>query len=167
VSVRKSLRVLVVDDSAHARTITKMVLQAIDADVRECPDGQAGLQELRSWTPDLIIVDYEMRPINGAEFTWRLRALEAEGRKRRTPVLMVTGHNASSVVSNAVQAGVDGFINKPITTGMLLGRVEKVLAHAKLAKSRGALPSKSVRPVPESEAVHYIADAQPPARRAG
>lgn len=166
-TVRKSLRVLVIDDSAHARTITKMVLQAIDAEVRECPDGQAGLQELRSWTPDLIIVDYEMRPINGAEFTWRLRALETEGRKRRTPVLMVTGHSSSSVVSNAVQAGVDGFINKPITTGMLLSRVEKVLAHAKLAKPRGARSPKSAAPVTESEAVYYIADTPSGVRRVG
>lgn len=156
---RVPFRVLVVDDSSHARTITRMVLQAIDAEVREAADGEAGLRELRSWTPDLIIVDYEMRPIDGAEFTWRLRAREAEQRRPRTPVLMVTGHNSSSIVAHAVQAGVDGFINKPITTGMLLGRVEKVLEQVRLSNRGAAKPRPAARPV------HYVDDSAAGAKR--
>jgi CheY-like chemotaxis protein len=132
----QTLRVLVVDDNPHALTIVRMVLQGIGAQVRECADGRTGLDVLRVWPADVVIVDYEMRPISGVQFTRRLRA--REGAARRTPVLMMTGHADGEHVSEAIASGIDGFVAKPISTGSLLDRLEAVMAAAarKLEKAR-------------------------------
>ena len=124
----QTLRVLVVDDNPHALTIVRMVLQGVGAEVRECADGRTALDILGVWPADVVIVDYEMRPISGAQFTRRLRA--REGGARRTPVLMMTGHADRKHVSEAIESGIDGFVAKPISTGSLLSRLEMVMEAA-------------------------------------
>lgn len=121
------MKVLIVDDNAPTRTLAKEILTAAWAqvDVRECGDGRAALMEL-AWRPDLVLVDYEMRPMDGAAFTRQLRA-GGTGADPRTPVIMMTGHADREHVIKARQAGVDGIVAKPLTIKSLLERVQAVL----------------------------------------
>lgn len=121
------MKVLIVDDSAPTRTLAKEILAAGWAvDVRECGDGRAAMQELASWRPDLVLVDYEMRPMDGADFTRILRQ-GGSGADPRTPVIIMTGHADREHVLAARKAGVDGFIVKPLTIRSVLARVQAVL----------------------------------------
>jgi two-component system chemotaxis response regulator CheY len=120
------MKVLIVDDNGPTRTLAKDILAAAwNVDVRECGDGRAAVQEL-GWRPDLVLVDYEMRPMDGAAFTRLLRA-GGTGADPRTPVIMMTGHADREHVLKARQAGVDGIVVKPLSIRSMLERVQAVL----------------------------------------
>jgi DNA-binding response OmpR family regulator len=55
--------------------------------------------------------------ISGLEFVRRVRAGEA--RARKTPILMISGHDRSSIDVRALEAGADAFLNKPFTLAQL------------------------------------------------
>ena len=121
------MKVLIIDDNGPTRTLARDILAAAwNVDVRECGDGRAALQEL-GWRPDLVLVDYEMRPMDGAAFTRLLRA-GGTGADPRTPVIMMTGHADREHVLKARQAGVDGIVVKPLSIRSMLERVQAVLA---------------------------------------
>ena len=120
-------RVLVVDDNPHVRTIVREVLAAAGMEVRECADGAAALKLLQQWRPDITLVDYEMQPVNGVEFTREVRKGKIP-RLRDMAVLMMTGHGDRARVMEAREAGVDGLMAKPLTIGAILSRIEAVLA---------------------------------------
>ena len=120
------MKVLIVDDNGPTRTLARDILAAgWNVDVRECGDGRAALKEL-GWRPDLVLVDYEMRPMDGAAFTRLLRA-GGTGADPRTPVIMMTGHADREHVLEARQAGVDGIVAKPLSIRSMLERVQTVL----------------------------------------
>ncbi len=123
------IRVLVVDDNAHVRTMVRAVLSAAGMEVRESADGQQALQLLKQWRPDIAMVDFEMPSLNGAQFTRKVR--ESPDRAiRGLPILMMTAHADKTRVTEAREAGVNGLIAKPLTIGSIMGRIEKVLAAA-------------------------------------
>ncbi len=120
------MRVLIIDDNAHARQLAKVVLATLGmSDVRECADGVTALREMAHWEPELVLVDYEMRPMDGVEFTRRLRA--AGQSWSSTPVMMMTGHTDRAHVTTAQAAGVDGFVVKPFSVESLASRIQRVL----------------------------------------
>ncbi len=121
------VRVLVVDDNAHVRTMVREVLSAAGMEVREATDGKHALNVLKQWRPDIAMVDFEMLPMNGAEFTRMVRQ-NPDRSIRGLPVLMMTGHADKTRVTLAREAGVNGLIGKPLTIGSIMGRIEKVLA---------------------------------------
>src|ERR1051325_8881590 len=71
----KALTVLIVDDSAFMRKVTRDILIAIGVTkILEAPDGAAGLEAARDNLPGLIIVDWEMPLIDGAQFVKMVRS---------------------------------------------------------------------------------------------
>jgi CheY-like chemotaxis protein len=113
-----NLRVLVVDDSREICRIVSTVLQPVVKELRTCEEPNLALKIYRDWRPDLVIVDFEMGAMTGADFTKRLRNLEAKV-GRRTAVLMMTAHTDKRRVLEARDAGVDDLVVKPITVGAL------------------------------------------------
>ncbi|WP_404384065.1 response regulator [Caenispirillum salinarum] len=121
------LKVLLVEDNEHFRRLLRTVLQALGiTDVREEADGGAGLAALATYPADLVIVDYRMTPMDGLEFTRRLRREPGQANPY-VPVLMVTGYTEPRLVAQARDAGVNEFLAKPISAKMLLSRIVQVL----------------------------------------
>lgn len=117
------MKILVVDDNRQTRALLCAVLKAVGAQTIECADGRMALQTIRTTKIDLVLIDYVMQKMDGAEFTRRLR-LDPD--HCRTAICMITGHGDIRHVRAAVAAGVDGLVTKPFSTGALLKR----LAHA-------------------------------------
>ena len=68
------LRVLIVDDNAHMRSIISAILKGIGVhDIRDASDGTQALAILKEWPADLAIVDYRMEPMDGLSFTQIVR----------------------------------------------------------------------------------------------
>ena len=71
----ETLKVLVVDDNHYMRKVVRTMLNAIGVKtVFEAPDGISGLDSLRQNNPDLVIVDWEMPMIDGAQFVRMVRS---------------------------------------------------------------------------------------------
>lgn len=122
-----ALQVLLVDDNQHMRAITSAVLQSAGVKkVREAADGGAALEMLREHAIDLAIVDFNMFPLDGAEFT-RLVRNSPDSPNPYLPIIMMTGHSERSRVYEARDAGVTEFVVKPITAKAILDRIQAVI----------------------------------------
>ena len=66
-------RVLIVDDEPHVTLVVRRALEAVGYEVRCAWNGQAGLEEVRRWTPDLMLTDMHMPLMNGRELCQTLR----------------------------------------------------------------------------------------------
>ena len=125
----ESLHVLLVDDNQHMRAITSAILQSAGIrKVREAADGGAALEVLRDHPVDLAIVDFNMFPLDGVEFT-RLVRNSPDSANPYLPIIMMTGHSEKSRVQEARDAGVTEFVVKPITAKAILERMQAVILH--------------------------------------
>ena len=121
-----SLRFLLVDDNHHMRAIVATILRSVGARyLHEVSDGAEGLEALDRWAIDIAIADFKMTPMDGVEFTRRIR--QPNGRNAYLPVIMMTGFSDRGRIFEARDAGVTEILAKPITASSLLQRVESVI----------------------------------------
>jgi CheY-like chemotaxis protein len=113
------LTILVVEDVRAMRAILRTTLRNLGIEeIFEASDGQAALNILRAQRVDIVITDVCMAPMDGIEFTRRLRQPK-NGLNPHVPVLMVSGHTEVSRVKDALAAGVTAFLAKPLTPASL------------------------------------------------
>src|SRR5271154_5737092 len=116
------LKALVVEDNAHMRILLRSLLLALGVNkVFESVDGASGFVELRERKPDFVLTDLSMKPVDGIEFTRRVR-LGKDSPNFYVPIIMVTGHTERQRIEAARDAGVTEILAKPITTQSLLHR---------------------------------------------
>ena len=125
-----ALKVLIIDDNPHARRIARAIVAGMeDAEVFECADPKAAMDLSTVWKCDVALVDYEMPSMNGVAFT-RLVRSGATPFLRELPIIMMTGHADKEHVIEARDAGVNGFIAKPLSVGMVIGQIGRTMAAA-------------------------------------
>lgn len=118
-------RVLVVDDSRSIRTLLKIYLAGRGFDFVEAESAEEGLKLAQARPVDLVLTDYHLEGMSGAELATRLRA---EPHLRRTPVLLISGErDVQHLQELAARAGVDGVLSKPISCSQLMALVDKLL----------------------------------------
>ena len=123
----QSLHILLADDNQHMRAIAVTILKSAGfRNIREVRDGAEAMDALRDWPADLAIVDFNMQPIDGAEFT-RLIRNSTDSPNVYLPIIMMTGHSERSRVTDARDAGVTEFVVKPITAKAILDRINAVV----------------------------------------
>jgi CheY-like chemotaxis protein len=109
------LHVLVVDDNGQMRFLLRCLLRAGGIfNVTEAETVSQAIDAMRASAVDLIILDWKMAPIDGLAFTRMLRR-DQNSPNPYAPVLMLTAHTETSRVEAARDAGVTGFVKKPIS----------------------------------------------------
>ncbi|UDF04786.1 response regulator [Asticcacaulis sp. AND118] len=122
-----TLKILLVEDNQHMRSIVLAILKGSGIrDVREARDGAEAFDILRQFPADIALVDFNMYPIDGVEFTRMLRTA-SDSVNPYLPVVMITGHSERSRVVEARDAGVNEFVAKPLTARALLSRLDAVV----------------------------------------
>ncbi|MBV1790042.1 response regulator [Marinobacterium sp. D7] len=112
-----SLRVLVVDDSRMARRHIMRVLGNLGiCHLIEAEDGREAIERLQREMVDLVVTDYNMPEVNGAELAEFIRqsALHAH-----LPIMMVTSEANDAHLRNISQSGVDALADKPFEPNMV------------------------------------------------
>lgn len=123
----KSLNVLLVDDNQNMRAIAAAVLHSADIrNVYEAAEGATAFDLLRRNAIDMAIVDFNMFPLDGVEFTRMVRT-SPDSPNIFLPIIMMTGHSERTRVYEARDAGVTEFIVKPITAKAVLDRINAVI----------------------------------------
>lgn len=118
---------LIIDDNQHMRAIIAYVLRALDIrKIVSATDGAEALEVMKTNQIDFAFVDYQMRPVDGIEFTRFLRTA-ADSPNRHLPIIMMTGHTERQVVAEARDAGVDEFLAKPVNASTIYARTRAVL----------------------------------------
>jgi DNA-binding response OmpR family regulator len=114
-------RVLVVDDDELVRAVVREVLERAGHEVREAPDGRAGLRDLYAATPDLVILDVEMPELDGWSTLERIREMSD------VPVLMLTARETELERVRGLKGGADDYVVKPFGRQELAARVQSLL----------------------------------------
>lgn len=123
------LKVLVADDNQNMRAIVVEVLKSVGVrQIRECRDGEEALKYLSDFAPDVAIVDFRMSPIDGVEFTRKVRGDESNS-SQFLPIIMLTAYADRGRVMEARDAGVSELIVKPVTAKAVITRLNAVIFH--------------------------------------
>jgi two-component system, OmpR family, alkaline phosphatase synthesis response regulator PhoP len=117
-------KILIADDNQANCELMEAYLAGIDCDTAIAVDGQDTLAKVKSFQPDLILLDVMMPKLSGFEVCKKIKSDPAG---RRIMVLMVTALNELGDIERAVQAGTDDFLSKPVNKVELLKRVENML----------------------------------------
>ncbi|MBI5170984.1 MAG: response regulator [Candidatus Eisenbacteria bacterium] len=118
------MKCLVVDDSAITRRILVNSLRMIGfSEIVEACDGKQAL-ELCDATVNVVLTDWNMPGMAGVELVRNLRANPSFA---KLPVVLVTSRNFKEDVVEAANAGIDGYIVKPITPEILKAKLDELL----------------------------------------
>ena len=117
-------RILIADDNSANRELLEALLANIDCDTEIAVDGQDTLDKVKSFKPDLILLDVMMPKKNGFEVC---RTVKSDSTTSRIMVLMVTALSELGDVERAVEAGTDDFLSKPVNSLEFQKRVKNML----------------------------------------
>jgi len=124
VKLDPNMKILIVDDFSTMRRIIKNLLRDLGfTNTAEADDGQTALPMLQSGNFDFLVTDWNMPGMEGIELLKRVRADE---NLKSLPVLLVTAEAKKEQIVEAAQAGVNGYIVKPFTSGTLKEKIEKI-----------------------------------------
>ena len=123
----KDVKILVVDDIASMRNVTKSILMVADyTNVAQATDGAGALVLLESEAFDLIICDWEMPTMNGLELLLEIKSTD---KFKNIPFLMLTSNTDKVKVNVALKAGANDYVIKPIQASALLEKINGCLAN--------------------------------------
>ena len=102
-----TLKLLIVDDNRQMRELTKTYLQDLAGEFQECEDGADALDCYKNFSPDWVLMDWEMKRLDGLAATRRIIENFPAAQ-----ILMVTQYDDDELRSAARDAGARGFILK-------------------------------------------------------
>ena len=127
-SLVQALSVLVVDDNQYMRKMVRNLLVNCGIkEIYEAADGVAALDAIRTMAPDVVILDWEMPLLSGAEL---VRIVRSPGvfPMPDIPIIMLTGHCERWRVVEAVRLGVNEYLTKPVSAKAIYYRLVSILA---------------------------------------
>ncbi len=125
-------RILVIEDESHIAEGLKLNLSFQGHTVRIALDGLTGLEEWRSWQPDLVVLDLMLPGIDGVSV---LRSIRLED--ERIPILVLSAKGAPDDKVECFSHGVDDYLQKPFNLDEFLLRVERMLTRVSWSKQQG------------------------------
>jgi len=112
-------RVLVADDSRTNRRVVELILSAAGVETSAVEDGAQALEAYRDAHFDAVLMDMMMPRMDGLQATRAIRKHEAAQGLARTPIIMLTANTLQEHVSEALFAGADLHLPKPINAAAL------------------------------------------------
>ena len=116
--------ILYVEDNSDNRMLIRRVLNAEGYTVHEAPNAEEALNMLKSLHPDLILMDINMPDMDGYTLTAHIRALPNLG---LIPIVALTANVMRGDRERSLEAGCDGYIQKPVDIDTLTQQIERFL----------------------------------------
>ena len=114
-------RILMVDDEPQITRVMRVSLGAQGFDVRTAADGEAAMDLVKDWRPDLLVTDVTMPHVDGIELCRRVRAVSP------IPIIVLSVKDDERAKIDALDAGADDYVTKPFNMNELLARVRAAL----------------------------------------
>jgi sigma-B regulation protein RsbU (phosphoserine phosphatase) len=118
--------ILVADDDAASRKLLVRILSGAGYSCAQAADGIDALTSLHARPPSLLLLDFDMPGMDGAQVLKRLRQ-DADPAIAQLPTIMLTGHGGEDSEVLCLEAGADDFVTKPINQAVLRARIETQL----------------------------------------
>lgn len=133
--------ILLVDDDKVSLLHLRRLIEAIGGSPVTMDDPAEALGAISRLSPDAVIVDLQMEPVNGEEFT---RLLRRDARWRHVPVLCVTGDDSPATRRRLLAAGIDDVLGKPPVVDVLRARLRSLLRAPLLTDPLSGVPTGAV-----------------------
>jgi len=133
----RSLGVLVIDNSQFMRKILRNLLLNVGVkEIHEASDGIAGLEAIREIVPDIVVLDWDLPLLSGAEL---VRIVRSPGLfpTPDVPIIMLSSYGERGRVLEAARIGVNEYLVKPISAQALLDRMVSILVKPRPIVRRG------------------------------
>jgi two-component system, chemotaxis family, chemotaxis protein CheY len=123
----ESVEALILDDNSHMRGILRAILTSLGIRrLHDAADAAEAFEVLKREPVDLSFVDYRLDGVDGLEFC-RLVRTGVDSPNRFLPIIMVTAYSERSRVIEALNAGIDEFLVKPIRAIDVANRINAVV----------------------------------------
>ena len=116
--------ILYVEDNSDNRNLVRRVLGADDYIVDEAKNAADALEYLKTKTPNLILMDISMPDIDGYTLTGQIKAMPEFA---KIPIIAMTANVMRGDRERSLEAGCDGYIQKPIDIDTLTQQVERFI----------------------------------------
>ncbi len=116
--------IAVVDDEPDILELISIHLRKANFKAKEYADGTTFLKSLRSWTPDLIILDLMLPDTDGVDIC---RYLKSKDQYSCIPIIMLTAKTSEADKVLGLELGADDYVTKPFSPRELIARVRAVL----------------------------------------
>lgn len=123
------MQVLVVEDEQKMAELLRRTLEEDGHQVIAAKDGREGFEIASCADFDVIVLDWMLPKMDGAEVTRRLRAA-----RNQTPILMLTARDTTADTVNGLDAGADDYLIKPFSIDVLLARLRSVSRRGPVAR---------------------------------
>jgi sigma-B regulation protein RsbU (phosphoserine phosphatase) len=118
--------ILIADDDPMSRRVLAQLLTAAGYKCRVSEDGSEALKVVHTTPPSLLLLDFDMPGLNGAEVLQGLRS-DDNPAVAQIPTIMLTAHGSEESEVSCLQAGADDFVTKPVNAAVLRARIETQL----------------------------------------
>ena len=142
-------KILIVDDEAGVRELLKDALKLAGFETQAASDGMSALTLLRSYSPEIMIIDINMPLMDGFELVERLRKTGNE-----VPVLMLSARADRVDVTRGLTLGADDYVVKPFGLEELVLRLKAILRRSHLSGT----PSSTIKcgPISIEDSTHTV-----------
>jgi DNA-binding response OmpR family regulator len=114
-------RILLVEDDAAIRDMTRLALERDGFEVDTAADGPAGLEAFRAGAPDLVLLDIMLPGLDGVSVCRHIRAQSV------VPIVMLSARSDPIDIVLGLEAGADDYVTKPFEPPILAARLRAVL----------------------------------------
>ncbi len=132
-------RVLVVDDEPQITRVLRTTLSAQAYDIRVANDGETALEIMKDWNPDLVITDLAMPHMDGLELCRCIRMTS------EVPIIVLSVKGEERTKVQALDAGADDYVTKPVGMNELTARVRANLRRAPVADAEKVIEAGGIR----------------------
>jgi len=123
------IRILYIEDDPSNRLLVRRILEVEGYSIMEATDGQTGLEMAAQMRPDLILLDINLPEMDGYDLAERFSEMPE---LRQVPILALTANVMKGDRERTLEAGCDGYIQKPIDVDRLPKQVEEALRKNKV-----------------------------------
>ena len=125
------VKFLVVEDNLFMKDLLRQILRTLGVtQIMEAGDGAEGFELFKQMVPDIMLLDWQMAPMDGLELTKLVRGKDSPN--RYAPLIMITAYSEIERVTLVRDAGVNEMLVKPIAATTLFSRIRAVIERPRL-----------------------------------
>jgi signal transduction histidine kinase/ligand-binding sensor domain-containing protein/CheY-like chemotaxis protein len=117
-------RILLAEDNAVNQLLARRILEKHGHHVTVVANGKQAVAAIEQTAFDIVLMDVQMPTMGGFEAAGLIRANEA-GRRQRVPIIAMTAHALKGDRERCIEAGMDGYVSKPIDAAVLMATVDQ------------------------------------------
>jgi signal transduction histidine kinase/ActR/RegA family two-component response regulator len=123
----RHIRILLAEDHPVNRKVVQLILEPFPVDLTMAVDGQEAVMAFKALEFDLVLMDVQMPVLDGLTAIRQIRAYELEQGRAPTPIAVLSANAMEQHRDEAIEAGADSHIAKPVTPDRLLSVIDGLL----------------------------------------